>query len=125
MAMILVSDVIRTRFPTLISDFDELDGFVRAYEQRFVGRFVPADDPRDPTLSIEEKMRLLLHSALARARLLVWAVVYCINGDLSPGCYLATRAHFEMTGVLAYILRDLRKWRSGALEIVALLRIWS
>jgi hypothetical protein len=110
--MILLSAEVHSRFLNLASDLAEFDEFCRQHERRFVFEFVPAVDG-DVALSLEEKVTTLLYSALARARMLAWTIAQCINSDLAVGAFLATRAHYEMAGLLAYALREIRAWRSG------------
>jgi hypothetical protein len=113
--MILLSDQVHSRFAELASDLTEFDESVRGHERRFLPAVEPADDG-DPALSLEEKSAVLLYSVLARARLLSWTIAHCINGNLSVGGYLGTRAHFEMTAITAYALRQVKGWRSGAIS---------
>jgi hypothetical protein len=94
-------------------DLDELEVFVQRYEEGFVSTFTPAGAD---ALSINEKARLLSLSALASARQLAWSIVHAINGRLAPALFLATRAHFEVTGLVAYLLLRLRKHRAGQLS---------
>jgi hypothetical protein len=108
--MMLLSADLRNRFQALAGDFDEFDHLIQKHEERFLSEFLPSQDG-DPALTVEEKALVLLYSALARARVLAWTMAHCINGHLSAGAYLALRAHYEMTALLAYVLRETRKWR--------------
>jgi hypothetical protein len=99
-------------FPSLQSELQEFDDLVKEHQRRFSAELIPIDDG-DPRLTLEEKAMTLLCSALARARMLVLTIVECLNSHLAVGAFLATRAHFEMAGFLAYALREHRKWRSG------------
>jgi len=110
--MIFLSPVLRTRFPAIGRDFEQFDELVQQHERRFLSEFIPSEDG-DPALTVEEKALVLLYSALARARVLTWSIAHCINEQLSAAAYLAVRAHFEMTALLAYILRETRKWQSA------------
>lgn len=114
-AVIFLSANLRARFHTIAVEFDEFDDLVRKHEERFVSEFVPSEDG-DPALTVEEKALVLLYSAVARARVLAWTIAHCINEHLSAGAYLALRAHYEMTALLAYVLRETRKWRTGQIS---------
>jgi len=111
--VILLSDVAKARYSDARADLDGLETFVTKYEDRFEETFTA--EGRD-ALSIDEKTKLLNLSALAGARQLTWASVHAINDGLASALFLATRAHAEMTGLVAYLLLRLREHRTGALS---------
>ena len=110
--MITLSEDAKARYVDKQAELKELEDFVLAYEQRFRESFTPeADD----ALSIDEKATLLLASALASARQLTWSMVHAINGGLATALFLSVRAHSEMTGLVAYLFRELRRPRNSVL----------
>lgn len=111
--MILLSDEAKARYAEHRQDVEDLEAFVRRYEEGFTGTFTPAGAGAP---SIPEKARLLSLSAFASARQLTWCMVHAINGRLAPALFLATRAHLEVTGLVAYLLLRLRKYRTGQLS---------
>lgn len=108
----MLSDEAKARYAEEGALLTELEGFVRSYEERFRESFTAAEAA---ALSIEDKVTLLLSSALASARQLTWSMVHAVNGHLAPALFLSTRAHFELTGLVAYLLRDLRRYCAGTL----------
>jgi hypothetical protein len=103
-----VSEESKTRFPRAAEYLTELEGFLADYESRVRVRFTP-ENPTNPELSIRDKVLLLLLSTTASARWITWTMLDSLNRDMTPGMYLATRAHHELTGVLAYTLVKLRR----------------
>jgi hypothetical protein len=112
--MVFVSDETRRRFPGAAEDLAKMDGFVKDYESRVRLRFVP-ENPSARELSIRDKVVLLLLSTTSTARWLTWTILDALNHDMTPGMYLATRAHLEQTGLLAYLLVQLRRYKEGQL----------
>ena len=109
--VITLSPDVRARY--VEEELDELEGFARSYENRF-RESVAAESP-DGALSINEKATMLLASALAGSRQLTWAMIHAINGDLAPALFLSARAQSELTGLVAYFLREFRRYPAGAL----------
>jgi hypothetical protein len=110
------SEDVRTRLAEIATDLDEWEGFLGDYETLFRERFDPEPDPAPiPALSVKEKVELVALGAVAYTRQLAWAIVRAVNSDATPSLYLATRAHFEMTGFLAYLLWRLRQFDTKGL----------
>ncbi len=61
-----------------------------------------------------------MHSAHARARLLTWGIINAVNENLCASLFLAIRAHFETTGMMAYLLWRCEQFRNGAITEDAL-----
>ena len=99
------SDEVRHQFPGLAEVFDETEAFVQRHEASLVRRF-----PVSRFMSLREDTQVLRHSIMRRAHLLILTQVHCVNGGLVPGLMLAARAHFEMTGLLAYLLRQTERF---------------
>jgi hypothetical protein len=104
------SEDVRTRLAEIATDLDEWEAFLGDYETLFRDRFDAEPDPI-PALSLKEKVELVALGAVAYTRQLAWAIVRAVNSDATPSLYLSTRAHFEMTGFLAYLL-----WRLGQFD---------
>ncbi|MBI3028910.1 MAG: hypothetical protein HYY64_05305 [Candidatus Rokubacteria bacterium] len=51
-----------------------------------------------------------MQTALIRCRLLLATIIVCINEQTGPGLYLAARALFETTGLVACLLLHLRRY---------------
>jgi len=109
----LLSDEAKSRYSEYRQDLEELEASLRRYEERFVRTFTPADTG---PLSTDDKAVVLSLGAFASARQLGWSMVHAINGSLAPALFLATRAHYEVTGLVAYLLIRLRKYRAGQLS---------
>jgi hypothetical protein len=110
-----VTEESKIRFPRAAEYLTELDGFLADYESRVRFRFTP-ENPANPELSVRDKVLLLLLSTTASARWVTWTMLDSLNRDMTPGIYLATRAHHELTGVLAYTLVNLRRQKTGELS---------
>jgi hypothetical protein len=54
-----------------------------------------------------------MHSAHARARLLTWGIINAVNENLCASLFLAIRAHFETTGMMAYLLWRCQQFRDS------------
>ncbi len=61
-----------------------------------------------------------MHSAHARARLLTWGIINAVNEGLCASLFLAIRAHFETTGMMAFLLWRCQQFRKGAITESAL-----
>ena len=112
--MIALSDEAKGRYVEDRQELEALEACVQRYKERFVEMFTPGG--ADGALSIDEKATLLKLTALASARQLTWSMVHAINGALAPALFLATRAHFEVTGLVAYLLLRVREHRAGRLS---------
>jgi hypothetical protein len=107
---------VKHRFPALLADFQGLESHCHEYEPLFVDRFVPEADPSgDPALTLRDKTRLLIMAVTCHARALTWGLIEALNQDTPPGAFLLARAHFEVAGLMAYLLARLRKHRNGQL----------
>src|SRR5215831_5040294 len=102
-------------FPRAAEHLAELEGHLGNYESRVRFSFRP-QNPSHPELSIRDKVLLVLLSITASARLTTWTIVDSLNRDMTPGMYLATRAHLELTAVVAYTLVNLRRYQKGDLS---------
>jgi hypothetical protein len=109
---------VRQKFPERQGRFDELETFVQQYDDRFKRRCIPA--ATKPQRLIGHRAANLLLTSLSRARLLTATAIHCINGGLAPGMYLAARAHWEMTGLVAHLLTALRRFYGGEIPEVEL-----
>lgn len=109
------SEDVRARLADITTDLDQWEAFLVDYETHFRDRFDPEPDPVDSALSTKDKVKLLALSAIAYTRQLAWAIVRAVNADATPSLYLASRAHLEMTGLLAYLLWKLRQFDAKSL----------
>jgi len=99
---------VRQQFPQRQDRFDALEDFVQQYDNRFRRRCIPSAEK--PSRLIGHRATPLLLTSLSRARLLTATEIHCVNGGLAPGMYLAARAHWEMTGLVAHLLIALRRF---------------
>jgi hypothetical protein len=102
---------IKARHQALTQRFEELERFFQDYERRFKRRLVSQE--RQPARLLGHNAARLLLSSLSRARSLTAAIIHCANGGMASGMYLATRAHWEMTGLVTHLLSALRKLYSN------------
>jgi hypothetical protein len=105
------SEEVRHAFPHLNEEFDEFEGFLQHYEDRFRERL--QSEPGKDGPPIGHRISLVVLSYLNRARLLAWTIVHCVNGSLVPGLYLAARAHFEITAAVGHLLVHFREAQAG------------
>ena len=103
------SEDVRGRLHSVVDDLNGWESGLTDYETHFREEFEPKCDPHDPALSLKEKVELVALSALAQARQLAWAIVHATNSNSTPSLFLAARAHFEVTGFLAYLCWRLRQ----------------
>ena len=102
------TDEVRQRFPEERERLDQLENFFKQYDDSFRRRCISAE--KRPERLWGHNAAVLLLTSLSRARLLTATVIHCVNGGLAPGMYLATRAHWEMTGLVAHLLHALRRF---------------
>jgi hypothetical protein len=105
------NDELRRRYPKQGTLFDDWEAFFADYESRFTLRLVSQD--RRPRRLLGHRCAHLLLTSLSRIRFLTATVIHCANGGLAPGMFLAARAHWEMTGLVAHLLIALRKFYVG------------
>src|SRR5882724_6236806 len=84
-----ISGSVRGRYPELAAELNDFDQLTDEHDRRFRDRFTPEDADDEQALTPGEKAEFVMVSALARARLLVWTVAHCVNGDLAVGAFLA------------------------------------
>lgn len=106
-----ISADLRKQYPAHVHRLDELEGFLPQYDARFKRRLIC--QPDRPHRLLGHRGAQLLLTSLSRARFLTVTVIHCANGGLAPGMYLAVRAHWEMTGLVAHLLIVLRKFYAG------------
>ncbi len=107
---------VNLRFPGLAVDLRGLEDHCREYESLLIARFTPEHDRNnDPALSLRDKARLLMMATTYHAHALTWGLIEAINQDSPPAAFLLARAHFEVTGLVAYLLLRLRKHPDGQL----------
>lgn len=104
------SEDVRRQFPGLAETFDETEAFAKRYEAALAQRFTPSRRSRQEDFSLRDQAGLLRLSIVHRARLLTLTQIHCTNGGLVPGVMLAVRAHFEMTGLLAFFFRQSERY---------------
>ena len=95
----------RGDYPGLAAKFDEHEQYGRDYEARFRDRYAFEGEPGN--LTLRDKVVIAALSALGRARLLTWDVTSSINNTMEPAMLLSTRAHFEMAGFVASLVKQL------------------
>jgi hypothetical protein len=98
---------LRKQHPQHERRFDELEEFFRQYGERLKRRYVSRDER--PARLLGHRGALLLLQALSRARFLTATIIHSANGGLVVGMHLASRAHWEMTGMVAHLLALLQK----------------
>ncbi len=98
---------LRAAHPELQSRFDELEEFLGQYDKRFKRRLIRGESR--PARLLGYNAAQLLLTSLSRARFLAATIIHCANGGLALGMYLAARAHWEMTGLVAHLLASLKK----------------
>lgn len=101
----------RGNYPNLAAKLDEHERFGPEYEARFRDRYAIEGAPGN--LTLRDKVVVAALSALARARLLTWDVVNSINNTMAPAMLLSTRAHFEMSGFVASLVKKLDTFYKG------------
>lgn len=94
--------------------FDRLETFGPAYQDRYHCRVIAHRTPSEQLLG--RKGILFLQQALVRSRSLFSGFVDSVNSTQVVLAYLATRAHFEVTASVAYLLWNLRKHYRGEMK---------
>lgn len=89
----------------LEKDTQLLDQYLAEYKERFVERMIPV--PNSTKELLGQNSIYYIQLALCRSKLLVDGVITAINDKNSLLAMLAARAHFEVTGALAYLLKKL------------------
>lgn len=94
--------------------FEELEQFGEKYDTRYYERVIPIKRKRNQLLG--HKGMLFLLQTLVRSKSLFTGFVDCVNHAHVILAYLATRAHFETTGSVAYLLWHLRRYYAGEIS---------
>src|SRR5881296_3773468 len=100
---------VRARFPRLAGKFDTFEAAIEEYEARFQERFTP-QRREGGRMVLRDAARVNMLSAHARLRVLTWSVVIAVNADLGAPLFLSARAHLETAGMMAYLLRQCRRF---------------
>ena len=102
----MFSKEVKDTYPLL--RFDELENYMLAYEDRYYSRVIPKERERNELIG--HKGVIFLLQSLQRSRCLFNGLIDCVNQTHVVLAYLATRAHFETTGSVAYLLWNLRRF---------------
>jgi len=111
--MIRFSEDVRKRHVAKTKHLDDFEKYIAEYEERIPRRFTRYDRPKR---QLGNQATYLLVSALLRAWFLTETAIHCVNGGLTPGLYLAVRAHLEMTGLVSHLIILLRRFYSGEIS---------
>jgi hypothetical protein len=108
----MIDKEIKEKFSSI--RFNELEEYMPSYQSRFYGRLVPKSNKPDRLLGYNG-INFLLNS-LQRSRCIFIGFIDCINRTHRGLAYLAARAHFETTGLVAYFLRYIQKFYQGEIK---------
>lgn len=108
----MISREIKEKHPSF--SFDELEKHISAYRDRHYSRLVSKRKKPDRLLGQNGTNFLL--TSLQRSRYMFTGFIDCLNRTHRALAYLAARAHFEMTGSVAYLLRYLNQFYDGKIE---------
>jgi hypothetical protein len=106
----LIDSTIRTSFPKNVRDFNDLEDQYAKHEERFISRTVSDTLEYRPIGANSVKYLL---SILLRAKSLLEGFSLCLTNQNIISCYLIVRYHYESTGAVAFLRRELRKFADG------------
>jgi len=109
----MINKEIKEMHPSI--NFDELERFIPEYKQRYYYRLLPKWQKYDRLIGHKGISFLLL--SLQRSKSLFTGFIDCINTSNVVLAYLSTRAHFESTGSVVYLLSCLQKFYNNEINL--------
>jgi len=108
----MINKEIREKYPSI--GFDQLENYMLSYQERYYTLSCASKKKPDRLLG-QNGITFLLNS-LIRSRYIFTGFIDCLNRAHVLLAFLATRAHFETTGSVAYFFRHLRKFYNGKIS---------
>lgn len=102
----MINKEIREKYPSI--GFNQLEKYMLSYQERYYSRLVP--NKKNPDRLLGQNGITFLLNSLQRSRYIFTGFIDCLNRAHVLLAFLATRAHFETTGSVAYFFRHLRKF---------------
>ena len=108
----MIDKGIKEKYPSF--DFNEVEKYMSCYQDRYYGRLV--SKRAEPYRLLGHNGIKFLLNSLQRSRCIFTGFADCVNRTHCALAFLATRAHFETTGSVAYFLRYLRRFYDGKIK---------
>lgn len=106
----IINQEIKDGHPELGKDFDTLENLQIEYDERFFTRVNCIKEK--PKRLLGHNGIIFLQNSLVRSNNLYLGFINCINNTNRSLSYFAVRAQFEVTGSIAYFLKNLQKFYS-------------